>query len=128
MNYGTRHELLHHITYLSQQTNGLLRCIYIAVPCGPVAPDAHTNPTAFIPLFAKTADPPQPIMLSKMLLNVLKRWGSKADPELKDHVVFELIPRQAPEVLIRYLADASFRVPRAEIAANDGAKSLSPVI
>ncbi|CAH0053427.1 unnamed protein product [Clonostachys solani] len=69
-------------------------------------PEDDNNPEVDIPLLAQHADP-APIMLSNMRLNVLRRWGDEDGKQLRGKVVFELV---------RTIKDASFRVPRAEVA------------
>ncbi|KAK4184919.1 hypothetical protein QBC35DRAFT_466043 [Podospora australis] len=96
--------------------------ILVAVPYGTM-PERDDDPKKRIPLLTATADPPVPTMLSNMRLNVLRRWGQPDEEGLADHVVFELIPRQQPGMPFAMLDDASFRLPRAQIARYDGEKT-----
>ncbi|QUC21316.1 uncharacterized protein UV8b_05559 [Ustilaginoidea virens] len=94
----------------------------VGIPYGDMPPDVDKNPNAKIPLLARTADPPVPAMLRNQRLNVLKRWGSKDEKELKGHVVFELVPRTQPGVQLSMIRDASFRLPRAQITSYAGTR------
>ena len=95
--------------------------ILVGVPYGKMPSDEQAkDPKVVIPLLADTADPPTPHMVSNMRLNVLKRWGTQQEPELKGHVVFELIPRTLPGMPFANLIDASFRLPRAQITEYTG--------
>lgn len=98
--------------------------IMVGVPCGEMPPNAGEDSSAKIPLLAPTADPPVPTMLSNMRLNVLKRWGADEDPDLANHIVFELVPREQPGVMVKMLEDASFRLPKALIAEYSGPYTL----
>ena len=100
---------------LNQYIKPLTRMI-VGVPYGDMPDNADRDPKAKIPLLAKTADPPLPKMLSNMRLNVLKRWAPNDDPDFKNHVMFELVPRQQPGILVKMIKDASFRLPRAKIS------------
>lgn len=98
--------------------------IIVGVPRGKIPPNAGEDSSAKIPLLDITADPPVPTMLSNMRLNVLKRWGAHDDPDLADHAVFELVPRQQPGVMVKMLQDASFRLPKALIPQYSGSTPL----
>ncbi|KAM0263743.1 hypothetical protein ACHAQJ_001058 [Trichoderma viride] len=98
--------------------------IMVGVPSGKMPLKAGEDSSAKIPLLAHTANPPVPKMLSNMRLNVLKRWGDPKDPDLAGHIVFELVPRQQPGVMVKMLEDASFRLPKALISKYLGPYTL----
>ncbi|KFA54614.1 hypothetical protein S40293_02194 [Stachybotrys chartarum IBT 40293] len=96
--------------------------IIVAVPYGKM-PEREDDPDQPTPRLAATADPPVPTMLPNMRLNVLRRWGQPDEPNLKKHVVFELVPREQPGMPFEMLNDAGFWLPRAQVARYDGDKT-----
>ncbi|KAF4974772.1 hypothetical protein FZEAL_8369 [Fusarium zealandicum] len=110
-------------SFINQWLKPLTR-ILVGLPYGKNPEDIDKIPNTAVPLMAATVDPPNPLMLSNLRLNVLKQWGAEEDPDLAGHIVFELIPLRQPGVLVSLLEDASFMLPRHEIASYYGTGQL----